>query len=267
MKCSVIAEIGWNHMGNISLAKEMISAASESGADFAKFQTWSVEKLKRGEWDNDGRIEIYSKAELTRDDHLDLAEYCYNNNIGFLTSVFNIDDVEWLKDVSNMAIKIPSHEVYNKNLIRSVDGLFDNIFVSTGAAEWSGVEIIPLLIKKSKLTLFHCVSSYPCSSNNVNLPSIDKLREINSSVGYSGHYFGVDDAILSLSYGVEYIEKHFTIDRSLPGRDNQFAILPNELKLITGICKNNADMNIDHGANLQKCEHDTMENYRGRWMA
>ena len=122
MKCEVIAEIGWNHMGDMVLAKEMISAASESGADYAKFQTWSVSNLKNGPWDKDGRLEIYKKAELSRDQHYELKEFCESLDILFLTSIFNIKDAQWLCELSDSAIKIPSHEIYNLDLIKEVDG-------------------------------------------------------------------------------------------------------------------------------------------------
>ena len=265
MKTKTIAEIGWNHMGDMTLAKEMISAAAESGADFAKFQTWSVDNLKSGPWDNDGRLEIYKKAGLTPDQHSELAEYCKTKKIKFLTSIFNINDSEWLPSVSKEFIKVPSHEVNNKELMKKIDGLFNNIIVSTGAASWNEVKKIPSCVKKSKLTLLHCVSAYPCPPEKVNLPRIIELKKINKSVGYSGHFFGIDDAIASLAYEVEFIEKHFTIDRKLPGRDNQFAILPEQMKVLTDYCKNNIDMNLDHGLDLQECEQDIVDNYRGRW--
>ena len=83
MKCQIIAEIGWNHMGDMVLAKEMISAAAEVGADFAKFQTWSTQNLKSGAWDEDGRVEIYKKAELSREQHFELANFSKKNGIDF----------------------------------------------------------------------------------------------------------------------------------------------------------------------------------------
>ena len=104
----LIAEIGWNHMGDMKLAKEMISAAKESGADFAKFQTWSVDRLKPGVWDTDGRKEIYEKAELDLDKHLELKEYCGNNDIGFMSSVFSEKDAKLLNKVVTDYVKIPS---------------------------------------------------------------------------------------------------------------------------------------------------------------
>jgi len=265
MTCKIIAEIGWNHMGDMNLAKDMIKAAAEVGADYAKFQTWSVDNLKNGPWDTDGRIDIYKKAGLTKDQHVELAEFCDSKGISFLTSVFNVNDVDWLQDLNLSAIKVPSHEVYNTNLINKVDGAFDEVFISTGAAKWDEVKALPKLIKKSKLTLFHCVSAYPCPSENVNLPRINSLKTLTPSVGYSGHFFGPDDAFAALEYDVTYIEKHFTLDRDLPGRDNKFAILPDQLKLICDYRDSRTEMRFDLGEEYQSCEQDIIDNYRGRW--
>ncbi len=265
MTCKIIAEIGWNHMGDMNLAKEMVAAAAEAGADYAKFQTWAVENLRSGPWDTDGRIDIYRKAGLTREQHHELAEYCISNKIQFLTSIFNIHDADWLSEVSSVAIKVPSHEVYNTALMGKVDGAFERIFVSTGAANWGEVKAIPNMFKKSRLTLFHCVSAYPCPAENVNLPRINELKKLTSSVGYSGHYFGIDDALASLHYGVEYIEKHFTLDRSLPGRDNQFSVLPDQLTFLCRYKDNLCKMNESRGVGHQSCEQDIIEHYRGRW--
>ena len=113
----IIAEIGWNHMGDMDLAKKMIVAAHKAGADFAKFQTWSVKNLKPGPWDIDGRLEIYKKAELTKEKHNLLKNYCDEIGIGFLTSVFNVNDVGWLSELNREIIKVPSHEIYNKEYI------------------------------------------------------------------------------------------------------------------------------------------------------
>ena len=114
----LIAEIGWNHMGNMRLAKKMILEAKKNGADFAKFQTWSVDNLKEGSWDKDGRRKIYEKAQLTHKKHVLLKNYCRKIKIKFLTSVFNEKDLDWLSKLSNTVIKIPSHEIYNIKLIK-----------------------------------------------------------------------------------------------------------------------------------------------------
>lgn len=263
--CKIIAEIGWNHMGNMSLAKKMIKAAKDAGADFAKFQTWSTKTLHDGPWDKDGRLEIYKKAELTKKQHVDLIKFCKLHKINFLTSVFNHQDVAWLKKLKLKYIKIPSPEIHNEKLLKAVNGNFSTVIASTGTATWNEVKKVKKIIKKSKLILLHCVSAYPANANNINLPRIEKLKKINKSVGYSGHLPGVHDAIASLNYEPEFIEKHFTIDNNLPGRDNKFALLPNQLKYLVDYKNSLLLMNIYKGKDFQKVELDMRENYRGRW--
>ena len=111
MEPIVIAEIGWNHMGDMELAKDMIKKAKESGASIAKFQTWQVSKLKKGEWDKDGRKEIYIKAELTKEKHELLMKYCAAHEILFMSSAFSIEDAELLRTLKCKHIKIPSFEI------------------------------------------------------------------------------------------------------------------------------------------------------------
>lgn len=264
-KCKIIAEIGWNHMGNMKLAKKMILAAKQSGADFAKFQTWSTKTLLSGPWDKDGRLQIYKKAELSKKQHIELIKYCKKVKISFLTSVFNHQDVEWLKKLNLKYIKIPSPEIHNVQLLKAVNGKFDYVIASTGTATWSEVKKVKKIINKSKLILLHCVSAYPANTNNINLPRILKLKKINSRVGYSGHLVGIFDAIASLNYNPEFIEKHFTINNKLPGRDNKFALLPKELKYLVDYKDSFSHMNIFRGKNFQKVEMDMRKNYRGRW--
>ena len=265
-KCKLIAEIGWNHMGSMDLAKKMIDSASEMGSDYCKFQTWKVESLKDGPWNNDGRLEIYKKAQLKDHDHDTLIEYCKEKNTEFLTSIFNLNDLDFLKKKSLSAIKIPSHEVYNLELIKKSAEAFDKIFISIGACEWKEFEkILELDLDLSKVYFMHCVSSYPLEEQNVNFPKLQKLKEIHNKIGYSGHLKGISDAIAAISLGASIVEKHFTIDNNLPGRDNKFAILPNEMKKIADYRDTFYKMSIDKGLDVQECEMDIYNNYRGRW--
>ena len=111
----------------------------------------------------------------------------------------------------------------------------------------------------------HCVSTYPCPPEKINLPRMEELKKFTRIVGYSGHYPGIDDAIAAMCHGATIVEKHFTIDQDLPGRDNKFAILPNDMKALCDFRDNYEKMDIDLGLDLQECEIDTFENYRGRW--
>ena len=261
----IIAEIGWNHMGDMTLAKKMIDSASENGADICKFQTWSEGKLKAGSWDNDGRRDIYKKAQLSEDQHINLKEYCESKNVKFLTSVFDEEDIKFLSKLNPEMIKIGSQEVYNIDLIKECLLKFKTVIISTGAAKWQEIEKIAAIKNSKNMVLLHCVSAYPCAPENVNIPRMEKLKSHFGEVGYSGHFAGIDDAIVAFCNGAKYVEKHFTVDRNLPGRDNKFAILPNDLKNLSNFRNNLIKMNIDKGLELQECELDIYKNYRGRW--
>ena len=121
----IIAEIGWNHCGDLELAKKMAKAAQESGATYAKYQTWSVSRLKPGSWDKDGRREIYEKAELSEQDHTELINYCNKIGITFLSSVFSISDAELLVKLGCKEVKIPSFESRNHELIKYCNSKFE----------------------------------------------------------------------------------------------------------------------------------------------
>ena len=265
-KCELVAEIGWNHMGDMSLADKMIFEASKSGSDYCKFQTWKVNDLKDGPWNKDGRIEIYKKAELTDQKHFDLVELCKKHEVNFLTSIFNKNNISFLSELNPKAIKIPSHEVYNLDLIEKTCNAFEKIFISVGACTWEEFnKILTLKIDLNKVVFMHCVSSYPLEDQNVNLPKLYELKKHHNLVGYSGHLKGIDDAIAAISLGAMIVEKHFTIDNNLPGRDNKFALLPNELKKISDYRNIFFKMSQNKGLNVQDCETDIYNNYRGRW--
>jgi sialic acid synthase SpsE len=261
----LIAEIGWNHMGSISLAEKMIKAAKKSGADFAKFQTWSVDNLKPGPWDKDGRRQIYEKAELSKEDYSKIQKICKKNKIKFLTSLFNHKDYELIKHLKSDTIKIPSPENRNVNLLKFVSKKFKNILLSTGAAKINEIKKSVKYLNKNHVTVMHCVSSYPCNDENVNLSRISKLKGIGNDLGLSDHSIDILSCTLSLSLGISLIEKHFTIDNKLPGRDNKFAILPSQfLKLKKNVerykimMKNNNETFIAQEKEIRKF-------YTGRW--
>ena len=156
-------------------------------------------------------------------------------------------------------------ESRNIKLINYCVDNFDEILISTGTSTLDEISNSVKDIPKEKLTLLHCVSSYPCNFDVVNLPRILDLEELSDSVGYSDHTQGIEASVMSLSYNVKFIEKHFTIDNDLPGRDNKFAILPNELKRLKEYIDIHMKVNLDHGSDYQKCEEETREIYSGRW--
>ena len=120
-------------------------------------------------------------------------------------------------------------------------------------------------IPHDKYTLLHCVSSYPCDFNIVNLPRMNTLKQLSNSVGFSDHAQGIESAVLSLGMGANFIEKHFTTDNDLPGRDNKFAVLPSDMKRLSEYIKISNKVMKSKGHNFQKCELDSRENYTGRF--
>lgn len=261
----VIAEIGWNHCGDINLAKQFIESASENGATYAKFQTWSTKRLKNGSWDNDGRREIYEKAELSKDDHLQLISHCNAHNIKFLSSVFSIEDAELLKSLNCDIIKIPSFESRNTDLIKFCNNNFKTIIMSGGTSTFKEIMQSVNLITKSELYLMHCVSIYPQDYSEANLPKMKKLQTLCSNVGLSDHIEGVESSKIAIGEGAIIIEKHFTIDKDLPGRDNKFSILPEQLKDLTDYIKRRELMFNNNGDGYNKKEEDSRTNYTGRF--
>lgn len=262
----IIAEIGWNHMGDMDLAKRMIDAAHEAGADFAKFQSWSVKRLKPGEWDDDGRRQIYEKAELTPARHEELIGYCKEKGIGFLTSVCSLADAELVAGYGLGTVKIPSLDCRNLELVSFCLENFWEVIVSTGTSTLGEVKaLIGLPEAAERLVLMHCVSSYPCLPENANLPKIGLLKELHPRVGYSDHTQGVLCSVLALQYEPLFLEKHFTTDKTLPGRDNQFAIVPGELAALRKAVATRSLAMIPHGEDFLPVEEAARKNYSGRF--
>lgn len=287
----VIAEIGFNYIDDMGLCREMIQAAKESGAEYAKFQYFDTKHLKPGPWDTDGRREIYEKAQLANQWPSgldDVKNLCQDVGIKFLCTGFSIRHLSVLK-LSNRqtrfssVVKIPSMESRNKELLKYAFQVFDNVFMSTGTSKFSELkanlehtcQYFPTSQSghRKKLILMHCVSSYPCEPSRANLPKINLLRELceqtpgleKFEIGYSDHCEGIEVAKQSLEYGVDWIEKHFTIDKRLPGRDNKFSILPDEMSELNNYIKTREETSKFLGKDYQYIESETRRDYTGRW--
>ncbi len=249
----------------MEMAREMISASKDNGADFVKFQTWSVSRLKNGPWDKDGRLEIYKKAELLKDQHFELYEYSNKIGIEFFSTPFSIEDCELLKSVQSKFVKVASFESTNRELLEYCDRNFDILFISTGTKSLNEVKASLKFLKKSKYYLFHCVSSYPTEPKYCNLPRINSLKKICDKVGFSDHTKGIEVTKISLEYNLDFIEKHFTLNRNLPGRDNKFALLPNELNDLSNYIKLREQANTNHGDNYLEVEKESRKWMTGRF--
>jgi N-acetylneuraminate synthase/N,N'-diacetyllegionaminate synthase len=254
-KTFIIAEAGVNHNGKLELAYKLIAAAAAAGADAVKFQTFRAEELvaksaPKAEYQkqpgkNESQFEMLKGLELPLEDFAKLKAHCDQHGIEFLTSPFDFASADAVEDWVNM-YKIPSGEVTNLPFLKHVARKGKPIVLSTGMCTLGEVEKAVQVILSNQpavhgdfppLTLLHCTTSYPCSIEEVNLKAMLTLREaFKLPVGYSDHTLGIEVAIAAAALGASVIEKHFTIDRSLPGPDHQASLEPDELQeLVTAI--------------------------------
>lgn len=270
----IIAEIGWNHMGDMNLAKKMIQQASLNGATYTKFQTWSVQRLKPGPWDKDGRREIYEKAELSKENHVELIKFCEENNIKFMSSVFSLPDAKLLVDLNVKDVKIPSFESRNTELINYCVDNFDKVFISFGTCTLEEIKETHSLFKNNynKFYPMHCVSTYPLKPKNAQIKKINLLGLVfgdttqwPNGIGYSDHMEGVESAKVALEVGAKFIEKHFTTNKDLPGRDNKFACLPEDINDLSKYIRLREEMFLHLNKDYQDIETESRNIYTGRF--
>ncbi len=252
-KTLIIAEGGVNHNGSISLAKKLIDVASNAGVDYVKFQTFKANKLvtksaKRASYQDrntankDSQYEMLEKLELSEENHKELIAYCNSKNVKFLSTGFDLESLEFLKSLGITLAKIPSGEITNLPYLKKVAELFKEVILSTGMAAIQEIEeaVSVLLdngIKKENLTILHCNTEYPTLMEDVNLKAMLHIKEhFGVNVGYSDHTLGIEVPVAAVALGATVIEKHFTLDRELPGPDHRASLEPSELKaMVSGI--------------------------------
>jgi N,N'-diacetyllegionaminate synthase len=269
MNTEVIAEIGWNFLGDLKLASRMIVEAKKAGADTAKFQLWNPKTLKSGSWDLDGRRQIYEKAALSDESVVFLIEQCEELSLKSLFSVFTINDAQRLATLNIESVKLPSHESYNIDLHEFCAGEFTSIYASMGACSEEEFTAVADIYSSYRgyVCGMHCVSSYPLDVAKSNLCRLTWIKEAFDHVGYSDHTKSTVVPALAVAQGASVIEKHFTVSNSLPGRDNQFALEPEGFQLMVENIRLAEQALEFHGRGFQECEKDTVDNYRGRWGA
>ena len=247
-KTIIIAEAGVNHNGDINIAKRLIDKASEAKADFIKFQSFKAEDIvsknakkakyqkKNSKTKDDLQFNMLKKLELSINDHFKLKDYCKIKNIKFLSTAFDISSLELLNKMNQKIYKIPSGEITNYPYLVKISELADRIILSTGMSNMIEIkEAVTVLIKnninKNDIIILHCNTEYPTPMQDVNLLAMNRIKkELGVKVGYSDHTLGLDVSIAAVALGACVIEKHFTLDRSMPGPDHSASLEPEELK-------------------------------------
>jgi len=244
-KVKIIAEIGINHNGKISLAKKLILSAKKAGADYVKFQTFITEdvitsKLRKADYQikntksNETQYEMIKKLQLSFTQFKDLKKFCDKKGIKFLSTAFDLKSLKFIISLNPDYIKIPSGEINNLPLIKAISKLNKKTIVSTGMCSMKEVvNTIKILrkygLKKDKLTLLHCNSEYPTPLNDVNLNVIKTFKFFfNTTVGYSDHTASQEVPVAAVALGASIIEKHFTLNNNFKGPDHKMSFNPIE---------------------------------------
>ena len=251
----IIAEAGVNHNGDIAKAKALIDKGAEGGVDYVKFQTFKAGNLvtkqakraayqDRNTQDNDSQYEMLKKLELSQKDHQELIDYCTQKGIKFLSTGFDFESLEFLAGLGITIAKVPSGEITNLPYLRKVATLFTEVILSTGMANITEIkDAVKVLtdngVSKDKITVLHCNTEYPTPMEDVNLKAMLHIhRELGVPVGYSDHTLGIEVPIAAVALGAMVIEKHFTLDKTLPGPDHKASLEPEELKAMVIAIRN-----------------------------
>lgn len=254
-KVLIIAEAGVNHNGDIVQAKKLIDAAAEAGVDYVKFQTFKASKLvtksaQRADYQNtntgdaDSQYEMLKKLELSEEAHRELISYCNKKGIQFLSTGFDLDSLDFLNNIGINLFKIPSGEITNLPYLRKIASFKKPVVMSTGMASMTEVkDAFDVLtqegVAKSAIHIVHCNTEYPTPMQDVNLKAMNAIgKELDVKIGYSDHTLGIEVPIAAVALGATVIEKHFTLDRNLPGPDHRASLEPDELKAMVTAIRN-----------------------------
>ena len=253
MSVLIIAEAGVNHNGDIGLARQLVDLAAEAGADAVKFQTFSADRLvashaakaayqQRTGDAGETQHQMLRRLELNRDMHEALLDHCRTRSIRFLSTPFDIPSVDLLVDLGVGLFKVSSGEIDNLPLLRHIGRQGKPVIISTGMATLGEIEQAIAVLEqsgtpRSRTTVLHCTTEYPTALADVNLKAMLTIRDaLSVAVGYSDHTLGIAVPIAAAALGACVIEKHFTIDRTLPGPDHQASLEPAELKeMVRGV--------------------------------
>lgn len=251
----IIAEAGVNHNGDLNMAKRLVDVAAGAGADLVKFQTFSAKRLATRfasqapyQVENSGLEEsqqaMLRRLELSPAAHRELIQHCSARGIGFFSTAFDLESLALLRSLGQELFKIPSGEITNYPYLRQVGALRGRVILSTGMATLSEIEAAIDVLEQEgtqhrDITVLHCTTAYPTAMQDVNLRAMMTIQAaFGLTTGYSDHTLGVEVAVAAVALGAKVIEKHFTLDRNLPGPDHKASLEPGELAVLVRSIRN-----------------------------
>lgn len=273
-KTLIIAEAGVNHNGSLENAKKLIDVAVEAKVDFVKFQTFKAEKLvsksaKKADYQIDttgkeeGQYQMIKKLELNREMHETLIQYCKAKGIKFLSTAFDLESIDLLMELGIEIFKVPSGEITNLPYLEKIGSLGKPIILSTGMSDLGDIEkAIKVLVEngaeQSDLIVLHCNTEYPTPFQDVNLKAMNTIGSaFGVKIGYSDHTLGIEVPIAAVAMGAVCIEKHFTLDRNMPGPDHRSSLEPEELKEMVRSIRN---IEVALGSTIKKPSESELKN-------
>lgn len=255
-KVIIIAEAGVNHNGDLNKAFQLIDAAVQADVDYVKFQTFKADKLvsklaRKADYQiqntadgDDSQFDMLKKLELSHHDHEKLIAYCKHKNINFFSTAFDLESLQYLKEIGLNLVKIPSGEITNLPYLRKAAKLFSRVILSTGMSTMEDIEeAVSVFLKEGihlqNITILHCNTEYPTPMLDVNLKAMNTIQEkFGTKVGYSDHTLGIEVPIAAVALGATVIEKHFTLDKMMSGPDHAASLEPTELTAMVKAIRN-----------------------------
>lgn len=255
MHTLIIAEAGVNHNGDPEMARKLVDAAAATGADLVKFQTFRADRLvtpsaAKAAYQlattaaDESQHEMIRKLELSEAMHDELLERCADRGIEFFSSAFDLQSLDYLMSLGMQRIKVPSGEITNLPYLRRVGGFGKEVILSTGMSTMGEIDDALNVLEKSgtrrdKITVLHCNTEYPVPMAEVNLRAMQTIRDhFGVAVGFSDHTEGIEIALAAVALGACVIEKHFTLDRNLPGPDHRASTEPAEFRRMVSAIRN-----------------------------
>ena len=273
MSVLIIAEAGVNHNGNMELAKKMVLEAKKCGADYIKFQTFIPHKLvsknaSKAEYQkettgaDESQLQMLEKLALTQQNFIELKGFCKEVGIGFISTPFDLESLEFLETLDMDFWKIPSGEVTNLPYLEAIAHTKRKVIMSTGMCEMSEIQDAISVLEKNgtkDIVILHCNTEYPTPFEDVNLLAMNEMREVlKKEIGYSDHTVGIEVPIAAVAMGAVVIEKHFTLNKNMEGPDHKASLEPNELARMVSAIRN---IEKSRGSSVKKRTTSEERNY------
>ena len=265
MKTKIIADLTSNHLGNFQVLEGMIECLAECNVNVVKTQSWRADKLRPDINNYNENYNYYTNHQLSDKDHIRIKELCDDAGLEMLVTCFDLERIDFLSTLGLESIKVASSDAASYRMIETLLDRFNQVIISTGATTDDELTKTMEICQGRNVVFLHCVAIYPCPLSHVNMDRMLDLRGKGFRVGYSDHTLGIEAGKYAISLGAECLEKHFTLNRYLPGRDQKMSATMEEMKELTDWAIKVEEMKGIACPALTKTDLKFRENYIGKW--